>query len=903
MRRLFGFTLFFLTLSMLAGTTGKIVGRVYDAQTKQGLPGVNVIIEGTSMGAATDPDGYFIIMNVPPAKYKVTAQMIGYQSLTIEDVEVISDLTVTLDFPLKPTTVKIKGVTVTAKRPIIRKDVTTSVAIIDAEQMNAIPVNTVQAAVRQSAGIVAGHVRGGRSSEVVYMVDGIEMRDPYLGNFDSHVPQISVQETSVFTGGFGAEYGSAQSGVVNIVTKEAPSTHISLNLRGRTNDAMGVEGLQDVIDKNAKGWKPGDSLNWQAEKYKRLDFLLGVPIVRKMLGMVVSGEIFKTNGLHPHQDDFMRSFDGKITIHPSPSIKMTIHGLYTLEDYLGYSAQWKYNLENLPDYKANTYAVGVNFSHAISPKTYWELKVNRYFTKLDVNVFEDGSFDLNGDGYINSTDSTVTVREVTAFGDTIVHHYASDRNGIDDFADVDHDRNVEIDNLGELGYDWPQLYNYPFVRNQDINGFIISGYYRIAWQQDAHAINTARWDLTSQVTKNHQLKMGLEGKYFEIFRYRADMASGGNIYMTYDKAFPHSFAGYIQDKMEFKDFIVNAGFRYDFFDANAYVPKDPYHPVTDVNVGGEILNPVKSSPSWKISPRIGFSFPITEVDVLHFTYGHYFQIPPMYILYRNKTWDFSGAFPMVGNPDISPEKTVSYEVGVKHAFTDQMRLDVTIYMKDITGLTDTEQIFYTPVNYYTIYGNADYGSARGIEVTFTKRPGGMPDFLTWNVSYTYGIARGKSSSTRQNYDYIWAGYVVPAEEHYLDWDQRHTVSASIGFVSPAGRNLFNIPGLNDVSINFLTNYGSGLPWTPPSRSKVQNINEGRRPYTISTDARITKNFTLGKLKPGLLIDIYNLFDKKNTLSISDAEWYNVYHDPAGRYDDPTRYSARRRMRIGLEIKW
>jgi len=920
MRKVFLALLLIVALSMFAGTTGKIVGRVYDASTKQGLPGVNVIIEGTTMGAAADLDGYFVILNVPPGTYDVTAQMIGYQKMTIQGVQVIADLTVTLEFPLQQTAVEIKkGVVKVAKRKIIKKDVTTSVAIMDAEQMNALPVNTVTGAVVQSAGVVSAgglHVRGGRATEVVYVVDGIEMRDPYTGAYDSHIPQISVQETAVFTGGFGAEYGSAQSGVINIVTKEAPS-RVTVNLTGRTNDALGFSALQKILDANdewAYRWEyikdttgaivdsfPADSVHEiRPEKYKRFDWFIGFPIIKKKLAVAFSGEITKSDGhVINYSKVDRKTFNGKVTIHPTPNIKLTLHGLYNVEYPGWYLANWKFNLDGFPEEKDWSYAFGINFSHALSSNTYWELKFNNYSTYQRFDMFEDGSFDINGDNYVNSTDTTQYITVIDPYtGDTTIVEYPSDRNGFDDFTDQDNDRNVEIDTLGESGWDWPDLTDYPFTSVQDVNGYITDGYYVFTYHYDEKQVWTLKADLVSQVTREHQLKTGIEAKYNEIFVYEAQIASGGNVYMTYSTAYPSSYAAYIQDKMEFKDFIVNAGFRFDLFNPNAYMPEDLYHPVTDVSRGGEILNPVKTSWKWKLSPRIGFSFPVTERDVLHFTYGHYFQVPPMRILYTNQTWDLSGAFPLIGNPDIDAEKTVSYEVGVKHAFNDYMKIDITAYMKDISGLTDTRQIFYTALNYYTLFTNADYGTSKGIEVAIQKFPGGdfLP-FLTLNVSYTFGIARGKSSSFRQNYDFTWSGYVIPAEEHYLDWDQRHTLNMSIGFVT------------KNAGINFLTNYGSGLPWSPPSKTRVQFINTERLPYTLSTDARAHYDFKImKKLNASIVLDIYNLFNRKNILRIADEEWFNankdkdIYKAAMGAHNDPRNISRSRFVRLGLEIK-
>lgn len=942
-----------LVVSLFGATTGKIVGRVYDASTGEGLPGVNVIVEGTTMGAATDPDGYFVILSVSPDRYDVTARMIGYRSLTITGVIIEADLTRTLEFALETEAIKVKGVTIKAKKPIIKKDATTSVSIVSAEDMEATPVNTVEGVVAQQAGVISTgglHVRGGRSTEIVYVVNGVEMVDPMTGGFDSHIPQESVQETAVYTGGFGAEYGSAQSGVINVITKGGGSK-FHFTLKARTNDAFGIERLQKFLDNNESCdttyltvstaeanygnfipyrdyyisvspdetdtvycyispdgsdttdleeefdvlayTQPGgrvdtifvnDTLvseDWRPEKMKRFDFTFSGPLLGKKLRFFLGGEYTTDDGHHPNYDDWEYTYTGKLSFKPTQAFKVILHGLYHRTEYNAYGAQWKFNLDDLYKSKACTYSYGINLTHAINPKVIHEFKFNNYTTDLLYNVFEDGTYDLNNDGVIDD----------------------ADKDGIDDFTDVDNNDTVEINGI-ERTQRWPDL-SYPFTRTANFNGYIHQGYYRLAWGYDKKEIYTGRWDLTAQIGRIHEIKAGISGKYYTLFDYGADMASGGNVYMDWVENKPYRAAAYIQDKLERESFVLNAGLRFDYFNANANnIPGDPGDPVTDPTSGGEILNPVRAEARWAISPRVGLSFPITEYDKFHFTYGHYFQAPPMVYMFRNQNYDFSGAFPMCGNPNIEPEKTVSYEFGIQHAFNDEILIDVTAYMRDIAGLTDTEQIFYTMVNYYTLYTNADYGSARGIEVNFSKRRGGTPAWLTWNINYSFGVARGKSSSTRQNYDYVWAGYVVPTEEHYLEWDQRHTINANFGLHSPEGEALFGVPGLDNFGITITSAYGSGLPWTPPSRTRVQLINAERLPYTFQTNLRVSKDLEIGQLKVGLFGDVYHLFEHENIVrGYLNSSWYNAYGDPSGSYNDPRVYSAKRFMRVGLSVKW
>ncbi len=172
---------------LFAGTTGKIVGKVTDAETGQPLVGVNIIVEGTNMGAAADLSGNYIILNVPPGTYALKASMIGYKTLRFENVRVSIDLTTTLDFKLSSEILDLgEEVTVIAERPMVTKDLTATTAVVSAEQIAALPVTEVNEAIELQAGLIkdAGggfHIRGGRSGEVSFWIDGMPVTDVYDG--------------------------------------------------------------------------------------------------------------------------------------------------------------------------------------------------------------------------------------------------------------------------------------------------------------------------------------------------------------------------------------------------------------------------------------------------------------------------------------------------------------------------------------------------------------------------------------------------------------------------------------------------------------------------------------------------------------------------------------------------
>ncbi|HRW78697.1 MAG TPA: TonB-dependent receptor, partial [Candidatus Sabulitectum sp.] len=399
---------------------------------------------------------------------------------------------------------------------------------------------------------------------------------------------------------------------------------------------------------------------------------------------------------------------------------------------------------------------------------------------------------------------------------------------------------------GFLGEDFTteDWLNYTPSRVRDTNGFYRSGASRWAWYDQYSTISTARLDVTSQVNQQHQLKFGIEGKYYDTEEYSVDTASGGNIYLSDWHAFPHAASAYLQDKMEYRGMIVNAGLRFDYFDPNYDdYPSDltdPVNPGTSSSDPDHIRNPVSVSAKYHLSPRVGFSHPITERDVLHFTYGHYFQVPDFIRMFDGANFDLSGAFPIVGNPDLEPEETRAYEVGVKHQFDDLTLLDVTGYYKDITGLVDMQKNYFTAVDAYDIYINGDYGNVRGAEFSLMRRPS---NFISFSANYTYAIAKGKSSSATQNYTYAWAGWVIPKRESYLDWDQTHTVNANFDFRIPRGEGPVwgGTRWLQGLGLSLQWNYGSGMPYTASAQGTADpQINGGRMPWTMNTDAKLNK---------------------------------------------------------------
>lgn len=234
MKRIFFTTTSFLAVIFLLlvffssrglAQTGKISGTITDAATNEPLPGVNVIVDGTTLGGATDDEGFYYIINIPPGRYSLKASMIGYKIMSKSNVIVNVDRSTSLDFGLPVSAIAGEEVVVTAERPTIELDVSSSQVVLDGEELLEIPETNFKQILNKQAGISEPDMRGlfmrgGRLHEISLMIDGIETRDAIDNAVYTRINTDAVQEVQIQTGGFTAEYGDARAGIINVIGKE-----------------------------------------------------------------------------------------------------------------------------------------------------------------------------------------------------------------------------------------------------------------------------------------------------------------------------------------------------------------------------------------------------------------------------------------------------------------------------------------------------------------------------------------------------------------------------------------------------------------------------------------------------------------------------------------------------------
>ncbi|PJC60962.1 MAG: TonB-dependent receptor, partial [Ignavibacteria bacterium CG_4_9_14_0_2_um_filter_37_13] len=289
--KIFAGLIFILFVTVgFAQNTGKIAGKVTDEKTAEVLIGVNILIEGTGLGAATDMNGEYIIVNVPPKTYNVIAKYIGYANTVTRNVHVGSGSTTKIDFRITQTEITLNHeVVITAKAPLVVKDMTSTEARITADQIKELPLQNINQLITQQAGVSKGsdggiHIRGGRSSEISYLVNGVSITDDFNRTQALSVETESIQELKVISGTFNAEYGNAMSGVVNIVTKSGGQ-----NLSGNLEIWSG-----DYVSNHTDIYKHINSVNPFAN-YNFQGFLNG-PLIPDKLNFFVSARRFFDGG-------------------------------------------------------------------------------------------------------------------------------------------------------------------------------------------------------------------------------------------------------------------------------------------------------------------------------------------------------------------------------------------------------------------------------------------------------------------------------------------------------------------------------------------------------------------------------------------------------------------------------
>ncbi len=869
------FLLLITAVSLWPGTTGKIAGRVTDAKTGEGIPFANVLIEGTNLGAATNLDGYYTIINIPPGVYTVRASVVGYETKVVTNVRVSIDLTTRVDFELREKTVELgQEVVVTATRPLVQKDLTASTSIVGSELISELPVTEVRDVLTLQAGIIVSaggelHVRGGRKGQLVYQIDGVTITDAYDNSTVIDVGTNAIQELQVISGAFNAEYGQAMSGVVNIVTKDGDNKFTG-NLQlysgdyfsNRKNIFMNIGRTNPFSIQNIDGSLSGPIIRDKLFFFTNLRYYYNEGYLygkRVFLPTDVTREIspdsfiVQASGdgafvpMNPNKRFFMQT---KLTQRITSTLKVSYNFIFDYQNYKDYDDYQRLNPDNNLNRFRKGYSNTITINHAISNWTFYTIGLSYYFKDYRHYLYKD--------------------------------IYTGDPNRPTLYVDNDLIQNPPY-SFSTGGTNTSR-----FVRN--------TGTYSV------------RLDWTSQLTQEIGIKFGGELKqhriYYENINLQPMVDENGNKVNPYNVVIPPlttnnhdkylrkpvEGAAYFQTKLEMFNIIVNAGLRLDVFNPDGVVLNDPtdpsiYDPIKPNNKffdynGNGVQDPdeptktvedrlkywyKKASIKYQVSPRVGIAYPITDKGVIHFSYGHFLQLPSYELLYTNPDFELgvgSGNQGLFGNADLKPQKTVKGEIGLKQQIGDDMSIDVTMFFEDFRDLIGTqtdEVLVFGGAKSYSIYANSDFGFSKGITLRFEKRFIGG---LATNIDYTYSITKGNASNPADARNAILGGAAPETFIAPLDWDQTHTLNIIVAYSKP-----------RNYGFSIIGNLYSGQPYTPQINKNTrvtQNAfprNSGRKPNIFNIDLRAYKDIAIANTTLTFFVKVYNLLDSNNPRSV------------------------------------
>jgi outer membrane receptor protein involved in Fe transport len=349
--------------TVFGGTTGKITGRVTDKSTGESLVGGNTILVGTPFGAATDVEGKYFILNVPPGVYSLRAVLVGYGPVLVKDVRVVADQTTTIDVTMESAPVGIAEIVVQAERPMVQRDATSTTAVISSEQIKMMPVKDFVEVLQMQSGVVADgrnlYVRGGRSNEVAYLIDGMYVKDPVLGAAGTRIHNDAISELVFLDGSFNAEYGNALSGVVNIVTKEGGKDFAG-QLEGRTSE-FGVH-------------------PYNSYREDRVAATLSGPISGEDLTFFGSAERDARGTWLPFGYDRTLSVIAKIKANLFPGLKATLTERYSENNNQPYNQSWKYIGNQYLRVREKSRHTLLTLTHTVLPNLFYDLRLS-YFNQ------------------------------------------------------------------------------------------------------------------------------------------------------------------------------------------------------------------------------------------------------------------------------------------------------------------------------------------------------------------------------------------------------------------------------------------------------------------------------------------------------------------------------------------
>ncbi|NOZ07999.1 MAG: TonB-dependent receptor [FCB group bacterium] len=965
MRRVLFITIALIPFALFSQEFGKVSGKIVAKESGKPLAGASVTIVGTDLGSAADENGDYVILGVPVGSHTLEANYIGYQSVKISGVYVSKNLTTKTNFELKVSAVQLQALEIVAEKPLINQNTTNTTRIITTETIDNLPLRGVESIVALQTGTVADngniYVRGSRAGDVAYYVDGVYMNNAWDLDNTSTVSNAAVEEIQFQSGGFSAEYGNVNGGVVSTTTrtggdefslnaeiitglgKSSASTSSGLysygyNLYNMSFGGSASENIKYFI--NFEGRKTDDPTP-NAEPFYAIDRTevdsLNTPgfdvideSVRTILvdGTPVQDTVYagysnfrSMYGPKPNSGSDKFTLTGNL-LFKLGDLRFKVGGLMTSDKGNNYSHDFSLvNSSHNPKYDESANSFYANMTYSLSANSYVKLNLsffNYQHEEGDVTHWDDyNSYGAIGsDTYLRDFGTNpVSIQEFAEFSGygSIYDDYSINKTSY---------YSVKGDYLNQFG-------NHEFKAGFDYRNNTIE-YYRLAQPLEiAQRVKLAQDAGTPM--DDQWVYLAYMNAYAENLGYSIDGKGSGTAYQ--DPGNPIIAGMYVNDKIELEDMILNVGLRYDYFNSNTQAAADWNDIwITNGRIDRDLSNFKDVKAQTYISPRIGFSFPVTDRTKFHSQYGKYIQQPILDRLYladsRLAANLSQGNMTVSPNPSLKPERTTQYEVGFTQQLGSYAALDITGYYKEVRDYTMMANLQGAMKNgspfIWAQYQNGDFGVVKGLSFNLNMR---RVNGLMANVNYTLSFAEGTGSDPASNWNIAWTGDTYPTLVNPVEYDQRHTGSIMLDYrVGDNGSILAN------SGVNLLFQFGSGTAYTPSIiqsdvfgrgwYAPVAAINSAYKPWTQTLDMKLDHDITLGKYRANIYLWVTNLLDTKNVddvyqgtgdaatdgyLSTQEGKvWATGNPDIVDFYNaqlrDPRNWDAPRQVRLGINFE-
>lgn len=864
--------------------TGRIAGKIIDTETGEPIIGANLILINTSLGAASNIDGEYFVINIPPGNYDISVSYVGYQTQIIRDVRVVSGVTKELNFNLKATFVEVGAVIIEAERVFYEAKSTNTVKVLDAEALRSLPVRGVGQALSIQAGVVSQegsggldgnptlNVRGGRGGEVLYIIDGVVQNDPLTGANYSQISSEAVAQASLQVGGFEAKYGQAASGVANVTTKTG--------------------GAEFVLSGEAVSSEWTDPYG-----YNLYNLSISGPIIPN-----VSGHTFFVAA----ERAFFRDADpSAISLSFNSD---TVFSRKSLDD--NESSVWRISGKTSHDLKGAILRFGVNynsrdFREYVHRYAKWNSDHNTTTSRENLSLSSRISLPFSNSFFINvnagykvfnekSGDGIWRDRPLIQWGDTT---YNKELAGLSQRVDVDL---VGIFfKKGRINNFFRKMKNETFSVDADFTWQVgshlvesgVGGQYNLLRYYNINPLAIAN-DVFGKAKKQEiqsyrDLKPFFYG--YDIFGKKETKVNELGVIDTLGNKSkvgpkePVSVYAYLQDRFELEDLVINLGVRVDYLDSKADILRNEKLPFAygDPKIVDD-EDFVVAPKELYISPRLGLGFPVTPTTVFHAQFGTFIQQPRLIDLYTSpmdvEDLTYDNNLP-INTGSLKSEKTTQYEFGFRQILGANLAaLNLTAFYKNTKGLVNNTTRQYQRAaggQILRYYGpsNSDFGTIRGVALSVDVA---RISYVSMSLNYTYSIAEGTGSSTTSSVVATFRNTdgEVPKVIAPLDFDQRHTGTINVSFSTSKDE----LGWLSNTRINFLASFNSGRPYTPLTSQNILAgtsnygetrgyINSAYGPGSFLANLQIEKTFILGFVQLTPYIWVENLFDAVNAVTV------------------------------------